>query len=49
MNNFDREKRDIVFPLVGMSVTWGHNFKMVSKRARSEVRRNLFTQRVVGI
>eukprot|EP00061_Rhincodon_typus_P016063 g44079.t1 len=34
MNNFDRVKKGVLFPLLGMSVTRGHSFKTVSKRAR---------------
>uniref|UniRef100_A0A4W3GVX2 Ig-like domain-containing protein n=1 Tax=Callorhinchus milii TaxID=7868 RepID=A0A4W3GVX2_CALMI len=49
MKGFDRRDREKLFPLVGVSVTRGHSLKISTKRSRGEVRRNVFTQRVIGI
>ena len=38
-----------MFPMVGESRTRGHSLRMRGKPFRTEVRRNLFTHRVVNV
>ena len=49
MRGMDRVDREQLFPLVEGSVPRGHKLKIRSGKFRGDLRKNIFTQRVVKI
>ena len=49
MRGMDRVDREQLFPLVEGSVTRGHKLKVRSGRFRWDLRKNVFTQRVMMV
>ena len=49
MSDMDGVDKEQLFPLVEGSVTRGHKFKVRGRRFRGDVRKNVFTQRVVTV
>ena len=49
LTRLERMDSERVFPMVGESRTRGHNLRIRGKSFRTEVRRNVFTQRVVNV
>lgn len=49
VKGLDRVDAGRMFPMMGETRTRGHNLKIRGCRSRTEMRRNFFTQRVVGL
>ena len=49
VKGLDRVDAGRMFPMMGETGTKGHNLKIRGCRSRTEMRRNFFTQRVVGL
>ena len=49
LTGLDRVDSERMFPMVGESRTRGHNLRIRDKPFRTEVRRNVFTQRMVNV
>ena len=49
MRGVERVDKEQLFPLVEKSVRRGHRFKVRGRRFREDVRKNVFTQRVVTV
>ena len=49
MKGMDRKDREQLFPLIEGSVRRGHKLKVRGGRFRGDLRKNVFTQRVVTV